>query len=74
MNASDGTVLGTFAVGTGPNGVAFDGENVWVANYGNNTVTQYQPPYLGASWITLSNGISNPQALALSPPTTGTPL
>lgn len=44
--------------------------NLYVANYGNNTVTVYPPPYAGASWITLSNGISNPQALALSPSTT----
>ena len=45
--------------------------NLYVANYGNNTVTVYPSPYSGASWITLSNGVSNPQALALSPPTTG---
>lgn len=45
--------------------------NLYVANYGNNTVTEYPPPYAGTSWMTFSNGISNPQALALSPPTTG---
>ncbi len=43
--------------------------NLYVANYGNNTVTQYPPPYAGASWVTFSNGVSSPQALALSPPT-----
>jgi hypothetical protein len=41
--------------------------NLFVANYGNNTVTEYSPPYTGGSWSTISNGISNPQALALSP-------
>jgi hypothetical protein len=45
--------------------------NLYVANLGNNTVTLYQAPYAGASWVTLSNGIGGPQALALSPPTTG---
>src|SRR5258708_14099856 len=29
-----------FAVGTQPRGVCFDGANVWVANYGSNTVTK----------------------------------
>jgi hypothetical protein len=43
--------------------------NLYVANFGNNTVTVYPQPYAAASWITLSNGISGPQALALSPPT-----
>src|SRR5205085_10159038 len=32
MRVTDGTVLGTFAVGTGPTGVVFDGSNIWVAN------------------------------------------
>jgi DNA-binding beta-propeller fold protein YncE len=29
-------VLGTFAVGTNPIAVAFDGANIWVANFGGN--------------------------------------
>jgi hypothetical protein len=44
--------------------------NLFVANYGNNTVTEYGPPYVGVSWTTITTGIVNPQALALSPPTT----
>jgi hypothetical protein len=44
--------------------------NLYVANYGNNTVTIYAPPYSNGSWTALSNGISLPQALALSPATT----
>ncbi len=43
--------------------------NLYVANYGNNTVTEYAPPYGGGAWTTLSNGVSLPLALALSPPT-----
>lgn len=43
--------------------------NLYVANYGNNTVTEYAPPYVAAQWTTISNGVSAPQALALSPPT-----
>ena len=30
----------TFAVGTAPNGVAFDGANIWVPNNGSNTVNK----------------------------------
>jgi NHL repeat len=45
--------------------------NLYVANYGNNTVTVYAPPYGGGSWTTLSNAISAPVALALSPATPG---
>src|SRR2546422_11304122 len=40
LRASDGTVLGTFAVGTDPIGVAFDGANIWVANEGSTNVTK----------------------------------
>jgi hypothetical protein len=47
--------------------------NLYVANYGNNTVTQYSAPYAPGSWTTLSNGISAPLALALSPATSGGP-
>jgi YVTN family beta-propeller protein len=30
----------TFAVGSSPHGVAFDGANIWVANYGSDNVTK----------------------------------
>jgi hypothetical protein len=43
--------------------------DLFVANYGNSTVTLYAPPYAGVSWITIANGVSSPQALALSPAT-----
>ncbi|HKE37591.1 MAG TPA: hypothetical protein VKB39_09165, partial [Candidatus Baltobacteraceae bacterium] len=53
-----------------PIALAIDGTgNLYVANYGNNSVTMYAPPYAGGSWLTISNGIVNPQALALSPAT-----
>ncbi len=32
----------TFAVGNEPSGVAFDGANIWVANFGDGTVTKLQ--------------------------------
>jgi DNA-binding beta-propeller fold protein YncE len=38
LRASDGTVLGTFAVGSNPVGVAFDGANIWVGNYHTATM------------------------------------
>ena len=30
----------SFAVGAAPNGVAFDGANIWVANFSSNTVSK----------------------------------
>jgi outer membrane protein assembly factor BamB len=32
--------LGTFAVGTDPQGIAFDGANMWVANQKSNNITK----------------------------------
>jgi DNA-binding beta-propeller fold protein YncE len=40
LRASDGVVLGTFAVGSSPGDVAFDGANIWVANYLSNSVSK----------------------------------
>ena len=34
------TTVGTYAVGTSPQGVAFDGTNIWVTNYSSNNVTK----------------------------------
>ena len=35
--ARDGTIVGTFPVGKGPVALAFDGDNIWVANSGIQT-------------------------------------
>jgi len=40
LRASDGANLGTYAVGIQPQGIAFDGANIWVTNNGSNTVTK----------------------------------
>jgi DNA-binding beta-propeller fold protein YncE len=32
--------VGTFSVGKDPQGIAFDGENLWVSNTESNTVTK----------------------------------
>ena len=40
LRAVDGVVQGTFNVGSIPNGVAFNGANIWVTNVGDNTVTK----------------------------------
>jgi DNA-binding beta-propeller fold protein YncE len=40
VRTSDGAILGTFAVGTNPIAVAYDGANVWVANINSNNVTK----------------------------------
>ena len=38
LRASDGALLGTFAVGSDPRGIALEGDNVWVTDFGDNTV------------------------------------
>ena len=40
VRANDGTVLSTYAVGSGPYGMVFDGASVWVANYGSNDLSK----------------------------------
>lgn len=41
--------------------------NLYVANLGNNSVTEYAAPYGSGSWTAITNGVSQPIALALSP-------
>jgi DNA-binding beta-propeller fold protein YncE len=41
LQASDGAYLGTFAVGSGPQGITFDGVKIWVANSGSGTVSKF---------------------------------
>ncbi|MGH9764951.1 MAG: YncE family protein, partial [Blastocatellia bacterium] len=38
LQATDGTVLGTFTVGRGPAWLTFDGANAWVTNQMDNNV------------------------------------
>jgi hypothetical protein len=38
--ASDGSAIGSFAVGSAPRGIVFDGQHVWIANAASNTVTK----------------------------------
>jgi DNA-binding beta-propeller fold protein YncE len=40
LRVSDGKVLGTFAVGSRPTGIAFDGANMWVGNRSDGTVSK----------------------------------
>src|SRR5262249_28277802 len=39
LRVNDGSILGTFAVGS-QGGLVFDGANIWAADNGNNTVTK----------------------------------
>jgi len=55
LRASDGALLGTFAAGSGPGRMAFDGANIWVANYGSNNVTKIRASD-GSTLGTLSVG------------------
>jgi len=40
LQASTGKVVGTFAVGTHPESVAFDGANIWVTGNNSGTVSK----------------------------------
>jgi ABC-type Fe3+-hydroxamate transport system substrate-binding protein len=42
ITVTGGVTGGTFPVGGGPDAIAFDGTNMWVAN-GGNTVTELPP-------------------------------
>ena len=37
---SDDAIIGSYAVGTGPQRVVFDGINIWVTNTDSNSVTK----------------------------------
>ena len=52
---------------SGPTTVVLDyADDVFVANAGNNTVTEYAPPYTGAPVATISTGVNNPQQFGLA--------
>jgi YVTN family beta-propeller protein len=53
---------GPYAVGTNPRALAFDGTNIWVANYGDGAVQKVNPA-TGATGSPITVG-SNPYALA----------
>jgi DNA-binding beta-propeller fold protein YncE len=40
VNASAGSVVGTYAAGSTPYGAAFDGAHIWVANFAGSTITK----------------------------------
>jgi YVTN family beta-propeller protein len=40
VNASTGAIVASYPVGTEPYGLAFDGQYVWVANYGSSSVSK----------------------------------
>jgi DNA-binding beta-propeller fold protein YncE len=57
-----GAVLGTFAAGNGPSGIAFDGANIWVADFNSTTVTKLLAT-TGATVSTFTVG-TEPQGVA----------
>ena len=44
LNASDGSLVGTYPVGSDPGAITFDGTHIWVANQIDNTVTEIDDP------------------------------
>ena len=59
----------SFKVGKEPNDVAFDGQNLWVTNGGDDTVTKLRPSD-GTVLGTFSVG-SQPYGIAFDGPTSG---
>jgi len=43
LRASDGATLGTLVTGANPEGLVFDGVNVWSMNSGDNSVSKHEP-------------------------------
>jgi DNA-binding beta-propeller fold protein YncE len=41
--ASTGATVGTYSIGNGPAALAFDGTEIWVANYSDNTIVAILP-------------------------------
>jgi DNA-binding beta-propeller fold protein YncE len=44
LNASDGSLVGTYPVGSYPYGITFGGSHIWVANSNGSTVTEIDDP------------------------------
>jgi len=42
LRASNGMVLQTLTAGSGPNGVAFDGDSMWVANFDDANIMKFR--------------------------------
>jgi hypothetical protein len=59
----DGTQAGTFNVGSGPFGIAFDGANMWIPNNSSGSVTKLRAKD-GANLGTFSLGGDSPWAVA----------
>ncbi len=69
VRPSDGAILGTYQVGMSPQGLAFDGANIWVANVNSANVTK-----LGARMALRSEPIlseTTPSPWPLRAPTSG---
>ena len=62
LRASDGLNLGTFKVGDGAAGIAFDGTNLWVVNNGDSTLMKVTT---GGTIITTYNTGKGPFSVAL---------
>lgn len=62
VHTIDSEIAGPYSVGANPVGIAYDGANMWVANYGSNSVTKLRASD-GANLGTFNVGI-NPWAIA----------
>ena len=40
LDAATGSRVATVTAGTFPNGIAFDGANIWLTNFNSNTVSK----------------------------------
>jgi DNA-binding beta-propeller fold protein YncE len=58
-----GAMLGSFIACPNPTGIAFDGTNMWVTNYGSNDVVELSPTGAKLGTFTVTAG-NRPQAIA----------
>jgi DNA-binding beta-propeller fold protein YncE len=52
--AADGSLVGAYSAGSTPAGIAFDGVNIWVANYSSASVTKLlaaDGSLVGVYWV-----------------------
>jgi hypothetical protein len=58
LQGNNGRVVGTYAVGHGPFGVAFDGANIWVANFFSKSVMKLAVNGTVVSNVAVGDGLA----------------
>jgi hypothetical protein len=70
LRASDGSILGTYAVGNAPNDLCFDGASIWVTNSGSDSVTKLPKTIMPTATTTTTPMASTTSSVGLQVTTT----